>query len=251
MAEVEAAKPSGARLFKFMHNCNQKPNNPITVNMNTTKAIQTHYKGYYFRSRLEARWAVFFEHLGIEYQYEPEGFEKEMYYDDDSKILRYLPDFYLPKLNTWVEVKGLMTDKEAQKLGDFLDWDCPLPYFKDGNQKCFSLYNQTNKAKFIILGEIPNPTGIVFHKIITHEKGLHIKFFTFTGDGMLRFITDNEADWILLFTNEDLSTDFIEGFGANSNNFKTEPVIVDSKLHYPKVKSAYLAARKARFEHGE
>lgn len=39
------------------------------------KAIQTRYKGYNFRSRLEARWAVFFDALGIKWEYEPEGFE--------------------------------------------------------------------------------------------------------------------------------------------------------------------------------
>jgi len=38
------------------------------------KAIETVYNGYKFRSRLEARWAVFFDALGIEYEYEKEGF---------------------------------------------------------------------------------------------------------------------------------------------------------------------------------
>ena len=39
------------------------------------KAIETFYNGYRFRSRLEARWAVFFDSAGIEYVYEPEGFK--------------------------------------------------------------------------------------------------------------------------------------------------------------------------------
>ena len=43
--------------------------------MSEIKAIETVYNGYRFRSRLEARWAVFFEAAGIEYEYEPEGFE--------------------------------------------------------------------------------------------------------------------------------------------------------------------------------
>lgn len=49
------------------------------------KAIETIYKGYYFRSRLEARWAVFFDALELPFGYEPEGF--------DIGGLRYLPDF--------------------------------------------------------------------------------------------------------------------------------------------------------------
>ncbi|MDN7495021.1 hypothetical protein QZM89_07470 [Burkholderia gladioli] len=52
------------------------------------KAIETQYKGYRFRSRLEARWAVFFDALGIRWEYEPEGFE--LGFGE-----RYLPDFFL------------------------------------------------------------------------------------------------------------------------------------------------------------
>ena len=51
-----------------------------------------------FRSRLEARWAVFFDALGIRWLYEPEAFEL-------PSGARYLPDFYLPDLKRWVEVK--------------------------------------------------------------------------------------------------------------------------------------------------
>lgn len=62
------------------------------------KAIQTEYKGYRFRSRLEARWAVFFDSLGIKWHYEPEGYDL----GDDGW---YLPDFFLPDKNVWIEVK--------------------------------------------------------------------------------------------------------------------------------------------------
>lgn len=62
------------------------------------KAIETVYNGYRFRSRLEARWAVFFDAAGIEYEYEPEGFEL----DDGTK---YLPDFYFPDYDWYGEVK--------------------------------------------------------------------------------------------------------------------------------------------------
>ena len=59
------------------------------------KPIETVYNGYRFRSRLEARWAVFFDAAGIKYQYESEGFEVNPYGDTP---IRYLPDFYLPVL---------------------------------------------------------------------------------------------------------------------------------------------------------
>jgi len=61
------------------------------------KVIETEWNGYKFRSRLEARWAVFFDNVGIEYRYEPEGF--------DIDGIWYLPDFYLPKHSCWVEIK--------------------------------------------------------------------------------------------------------------------------------------------------
>jgi len=64
------------------------------------QAIETTYNGYRFRSRLEARWAVFFDAIGQEYEYEPEGFE--------LMSGRYLPDFCFgrdSKYPQWVEVK--------------------------------------------------------------------------------------------------------------------------------------------------
>lgn len=61
--------------------------------------IQTYYKGYHFRSRAEARWAVFFDALGLAWRYEIEGF-------DLGAAGLYLPDFWLPQLRLWCEVKG-------------------------------------------------------------------------------------------------------------------------------------------------
>ena len=77
--------------------------------MTDIKPIETVYNGYRFRSRLEARWAVFFDALGIEYIYEPEGFT----FPDGTN---YLPDFYLPKMNTFFEVKGIMGADDVHKI---------------------------------------------------------------------------------------------------------------------------------------
>ena len=64
--------------------------------------IQTIYRGYRFRSQLEAKWAFFFDMLQVEWVYEPEGFTVHT----DGRSVCYLPDFYLPATDTWVEVKG-------------------------------------------------------------------------------------------------------------------------------------------------
>lgn len=81
------------------------------------KAIETQYKGYRFRSRLEARWAVFFDALALGWQYEPEGFALPSGH--------YLPDFFLPAKGLWVEVKGVEpTARElllAEELADGKD----------------------------------------------------------------------------------------------------------------------------------
>jgi len=63
------------------------------------RAIETVYDGYRFSSRLEARWAVFFNALGIEYEYEKEGY-------DLGELGWYLPDFWLPQVQMWAEVKA-------------------------------------------------------------------------------------------------------------------------------------------------
>jgi len=73
------------------------------------QAIETIYKGYKFRSRLEARWAVFFDSLGIQWEYEPEGYVLE-----DGTL--YLPDFWLPEWNCFAEVKPkIFTEGEFRK----------------------------------------------------------------------------------------------------------------------------------------
>lgn len=76
----------------------------------TIKAIETRYKGCRFRSRLEARWAVFFDAMNFQWHYEPEGFKL-------ADGTNYLPDFYLPRVKMWAEVKPeKFTDAEFAKL---------------------------------------------------------------------------------------------------------------------------------------
>lgn len=76
------------------------------------KPIETIYAGSRFRSRLEARWAVFFNWLKIRYVYEPQGYEL-------SDGTKYLPDFYLPDSDTFFEVKGVLTGEDEKKIQQF------------------------------------------------------------------------------------------------------------------------------------
>jgi hypothetical protein len=86
------------------------------------KAIETQYKGYRFRSRLEARWAVFFDALGVKWEYEKEGY-------DLGEAGWYLPDFYLADFDHWIEIKPEepMTSEDSAKHEAFkrvLGKDC-------------------------------------------------------------------------------------------------------------------------------
>jgi hypothetical protein len=76
--------------------------------------IPTRYKGYHFRSRLEARWAVFFDALGLKWQYEVEGFTL-------PSGTRYLPDFCVQGpggYRYWYEVKpqGVESDPKFDEF---------------------------------------------------------------------------------------------------------------------------------------
>ena len=79
------------------------------------KAIDTEYKGYKFRSRLEARFAVYLDALSASWEYEKEGYALPVNGN-------YLPDFLVtsfPKCDRpfWLEVKATQpTRKEIYKL---------------------------------------------------------------------------------------------------------------------------------------
>jgi hypothetical protein len=73
--------------------------------MRPIQAIETEYRGYRFRSRLEARWAVWLDAMGLRWRYEVEGF-------DVGGLFRYLPDFYLPDRDLYLEIKPDLPNDE-------------------------------------------------------------------------------------------------------------------------------------------
>lgn len=204
------------------------------------KAIETRYAGCHFRSRLEARWAVFFDAAGIRWEYEPEGFEDTRWCDSDGVAcspIRYLPDFYLPATETWVEVKG--TNKaireDIDRLEMFLDWNSPLPGMQDSDG--------TDRG-LLLLGPIPRVDGdmskrrSILHPLIQHREGLWLNYWSFTagpkgglcydtGDGLCV----NEIDIEEIYAPKDVGP--------------------EHAWSLPGWAVAYIAARSARFEHGQ
>lgn len=93
------------------------------------KALETHWRGYRFRSRTEARWAVFFDAYGLRWEYEPEAV--------NVGGVNYLPDFrvYIPNWcsTVWLEVKSSdgCNYKElegARRLGARVVFGPPEPF---------------------------------------------------------------------------------------------------------------------------
>lgn len=64
------------------------------------KAIVTAYRGYQFRSRLEAKWAVFFDLCGWKWSYEP------------FDLNGWIPDFAIGEWPTLVEIKPFFNRDE-------------------------------------------------------------------------------------------------------------------------------------------
>ena len=215
------------------------------------KPIETMYNGYRFRSRLEARWAVFFDAAGIEYQYEPEGFEVNF----DGKIYRYLPDFYLPQFDKYVEVKPnkqkLLEDSE--KLSVMIDWGAtPI------------------SRGLIILGQIPyyaNADGIPEFNYIFWSDGVASSYVSFLFSMKIGELFVSKSIWDIQSA-PDFPKFAIDEFWKNSNDLYrlSQPSIeytignhvfvfdlsdmefaITNKILIP----AFTKARQARFEHGE
>jgi hypothetical protein len=210
----------------------------MEIVMETVKAIETFYKGYHFRSRLEARWAVFFDTLGIPWRYEDEGFEKEVH----GETVRYLPDFFLPYRwgggGFYVEVKGDTNalKKDWEKHAEMHDFGGILPNF---------MGSYGEDKGLILLSEIPEPSNskAYFHPILQHYKGLVKSYGSFTPHG---FAVVWQSELASL-----LAIDPIHGLDLSGEDWDIDTHQVHTYRHHPTVVNAYAAARSARFEHGQ
>lgn len=83
-------------------------------------SLPTVYRSTAFRSALEASWAATLDSLGIAWEYEPQTVVL-------PSGVRYLPDFRLPGIGAWLEVKGdgVPRVEKAFEFGKSLACDCP------------------------------------------------------------------------------------------------------------------------------
>ncbi len=66
----------------------------MTVSFFLSKKTMTDYNGELFRTRTEARWAVFFDSLKEEWEREPDDF-----------VASFTPSFFLPRLDCYLDIK--------------------------------------------------------------------------------------------------------------------------------------------------
>lgn len=177
--------------------------------------IQTAYKGVKFRSRLEARHAVFFDSLGVRWEYEKEGFKF-------NRSGLYLPDFWLPDFQFWIEIKGQQpTSDEILKLS--------------------AVAAETRFKGFLFYGDIPShPIDVITDNAICCDpEGQDSEYFwcqcPFCGKLGIEFHGRSDR----------LDCHDIDGCPRSNHGDK------GYNMATPRLLAAYTAARSARFEHGE
>lgn len=106
------------------------------------EALPTVYRGITFRSALEASWAATLDSVGITWEYEPRTVAL-------PSGATYLPDFHLPEIGTWLEVKGdgVPRVEKAYEYGQALACDCPL----------FGCTCRWEGGELVVIGHPPAP----------------------------------------------------------------------------------------------
>lgn len=180
------------------------------------QAIETVYNEYRFRSRLEARWAVFFDALDVEYEYEPEGYQ--------LPSGGYLPDFWLPQLQCWIEIKAETPNSRELKLaaelsGETKHW-VDIVYGQPGNQHVLAYRHYNIQTPHVCVMGLCNTCGLLAFGQINHESDspCHVYGHCYNCNGGI--VAWSTEDW---------------------------RVARDD----PRLLGAYRIARQARFEYGD
>lgn len=224
--------------------------------------IETRYAGHRFRSRLEARWAVFMDHLQVPWEYEPQG-----YMVDGTP---YLPDFLVwpnTDLAFWLEIKGVFpNDDELAKarglaegtgIPAYVYWAKPEPTAPDLSHLSNHEYCGFDRDGYVWLDEygwLESPTqppswqiGLTptaFRLNPSGTNGGRSRFWWWTdcphcGRALIKI--NGQIGWCPTFDGRDWD-EVISEIGDLYPRFAHRT---------PRLLAAYTAARSARFEHGE
>ncbi len=152
------------------------------------KPINTQYKGYLFRSRLEARWAVFFDALGLEWRYEMEGYELsngEFYLPDFN--VKGACDFETPPSMRWdfVEIKATTPSAEEIKKMDLLTKAMHRGHYTDGG---FGLILSGDPADHFVYSFCG--CGSCIDEVVTYENDIADRFWAWKTGNDEKQLTD-------------------------------------------------------------
>jgi hypothetical protein len=68
--------------------------------------------GIQVRSTYENNFCLYLNHIGVDWEYEPEKFRFPV--ERGAKV--FIPDFYLPGEDIWIEIKGRFTSIDRTKM---------------------------------------------------------------------------------------------------------------------------------------
>lgn len=171
-------------------------------------ALSTHYAGRKFRSRTEARWATFFDAAGIRYHYEWEGFSLREGY--------YLPDFWLPDMRIFVEIKG--EEPTAEELA-----------------RCTQLADVAECTTLLAVGP---PEERATLRMFRPGEGEHTDRFVFARDRIADF-----GFWLVGLPDDNAT--FWIGPTKIMSGHRAGPMFSGA------LEEAYVASQSARFERGD
>lgn len=196
-------------------------------------AIETRHNGYRFRSRLEARWAVFFEAIKEPYLYESEGFKLRSVISKGEHLepweTWYLPDFFLPRKKMWVEIK-------------------PIQPTRDEKIRCEILCLNSRQDVVMLIGDPWLTNEYIFDKWNWVPAFMSPKQ---TAEIQLEF-----TEFPPTYDAEGIALSFCQGFpcrfGLGDSGIEVVSFYQSSKkelekVQHPKILNAYTAARSARF----
>lgn len=176
------------------------------------QAIETRYSGYRFRSRLEARWAVFFDNLGIPWRYEPQGYQ--------TSHGPYLPDFEIglgDGREVFVEVKPDSNTEEDPRWHEVAEQINPI----------------------YVSGDIPNERDL---KRGSHGDDLMHHYGRYWDNCHMFCICEKCGA---------VGIEFSASWGRITCCKESDGNDGPGNGDHPRILAAFKSARQARFEHGE
>lgn len=232
------------------------------------KAIETVYNGYRFRSRLEARWAVFFDTLGIKYEYEKEGYKLPKFgspgFLHHENTVWYLPDFWLPEQRYYIEIKGQEPSEEERAIAYQLSFETetsvaifygsmaiPTPAYLYGpafhwGQSDFHWCQCPCCFKFDITwrGDLMHSKCGCIHKIWRDVSSATMP--ESVDERSLQAMEDGDDEAFIRLHGQSL-----QRTAYMSTWWQQKSRMLCFAADTPELIAAYVAARQARFEHGE